>query len=213
MPILFALLTLGLFVIVLQWWTRRHPKGRLARLLVSLQIGPKTDVARMSRAELFRSSLHFFAIGILALGLFLLSSLLLNPETVSTSKLILFFGFLLFLITLMGFLGGMYLSVRAIFRRRHSVPPAEPEFRPTGYYINEREQIWGPSGATGIVVDDGDLTRNGVALGVFIDANAFFRRDKTWLGFISVFKFTGHLLDDQKQILGLDKTLPWELEV
>lgn len=96
-------------------WINAHPDSAFSRFMLK-QRGPRTDAARMSRAQRLASALAFLLWGCLFLGLWLLTAYLtfglqfFSPD--NAVVLVLIFG--LALLAGCGFVGGLYLLLRVI---------------------------------------------------------------------------------------------------
>jgi hypothetical protein len=102
-------------------WLGRRSLGRTARFLFSAH-GPRTDVSRMSRQELFQSGRWFMGIGLVLLAAYALM-VTISGNAISESALLLYLLFLLSFPGLMGLGGGLYLLVRGFFRRPEASSP------------------------------------------------------------------------------------------
>lgn len=113
--VVLALLLLFGGLYALARWSRRNPHDPLVYALWYLALGPRTDVAHMTRRELFESAGSFVTwtlLSVIALQVVMLSS----PDDASPWLEGLTFGLGFFL--LMGAFGTVYMVVRALLRRR-----------------------------------------------------------------------------------------------
>ncbi len=113
LSIAIALVACGFYV--LARWSRRNPDHPRVFALWYLAFGPRTDVADMTRRELFESAASFFSwtlLSIIVLQLLLLSS----PYEATPWLQGVIIG--LALVLLMGACGALYLFVRGVLRRR-----------------------------------------------------------------------------------------------
>ncbi len=94
-------------------------------------VGPRTDTRYMTRVELLRSSVTFACLGFATLAVLFLAALSLsNDGPDHLDPLLGGFFFATFILTAMWFLGGVYLLIRGLFRRR-DYDPAEVYRRDT----------------------------------------------------------------------------------
>jgi hypothetical protein len=103
----------------------RDPDRPWAIVLFRIWFGPRTDVANLTKAQLFESGLRFMTWGFIFMSVFFSIGILAKFLYPGTDWPASFLGLWFFcaLITGMGFLGGAYLLVRAAFRPHKWTPP------------------------------------------------------------------------------------------
>jgi hypothetical protein len=114
-PLWLALVLLFGGLYALGRWSRRHPHDPWVYALWYLALGPRTDVADMTRRELFESAGSFVTwtlLCVIALQMVMLAS----PEHASPWLQGLSFG--LGFVLVMGIFGALYMLLRAVLRRR-----------------------------------------------------------------------------------------------
>lgn len=112
--VLFVLLLLGGGLYALRRWSRRHPRDPWVYALWYLALGPRTDVAHMTRRELFESAAAFVTWTLLSV-IALQAVMLAAPENSPWMQGV---AFALGLFLLMGVCGALYMLVRGMLRRR-----------------------------------------------------------------------------------------------
>lgn len=114
------LLDLGLIAVV--WILRRKATKDPSRfwvfLLYGLQLGPRSDIKQMNKAELYDSGIRFIILGLMCTSAFLVMAIAMRVlgGSPDTNALLLGLWIALSLLSAMGFLGGLYLLLRGFFR-------------------------------------------------------------------------------------------------
>ena len=117
-----VILLLDLGLIALVWLLRRKatkdPRRFWVFLLYGLQLGPRTDVKQMSKAELYDSGIRFIILGLMCTSAFLAMAIAMRVlgGSPDTNAVLLGLWIALTLFSAMGFLGGLYLLLRGLFR-------------------------------------------------------------------------------------------------
>lgn len=110
---------------VLLFLAKRNPQQRWVFWLFGYCVGPRTDIQYLTRSQLWSSSWRFLAWGLFCLGL--LMSVVKFPQLsgwgpgAPGSTVVL--ALVLVLLCGIGFVGGVYLFVRFLFRSSSYVPP------------------------------------------------------------------------------------------
>jgi hypothetical protein len=127
-----AIFRANVALIGLVWYLRsraqKDPRKFWVLLLYGVQVGPRTDVAHMRKGELLESGIRFITWGLIFMSAFWANNILMAAIYAPNDPHG-FFVVVMFLTTLfsgMGFLGGLYLLVRWLFRRSSYVPPSNP---------------------------------------------------------------------------------------
>jgi len=91
-----------------------------------MPIGPRTDVRYMTRLELLRSSVTFAGLGLGSMVVMILAASILPKlgDKVAGSPVTLGIFFVAFVLTAIWFVGGVYLLIRGLLRRRDYDPRA-----------------------------------------------------------------------------------------
>lgn len=89
-------------------------------------IGPRTDTRYMTRLELLRSSVTFAGLGLGSMVIMILAASILPKlgDEVAGSPVTLGIFFVAFVLTAIWFVGGVYLLIRGLLRRRDYDPRA-----------------------------------------------------------------------------------------
>jgi hypothetical protein len=125
-PLAILLFWVVLFGVI--WFVRsRAEKNRWqfwVWLLYGLRIGPRTDVAQMKKAELLSSALRFLTWGLIFLSILLGGTMLLQYFYDGRNPHGFFLAVIMFLALFagMGFIGGLFMLVRWLFRYASGAP-------------------------------------------------------------------------------------------
>jgi len=118
----------GMIVVValLLFLASRNPRQRWVFWLFGYSVGPRTDIQYLTKSQLWSSCWRFLAWGFFCLGM--LMSLVKFPQLsgwgpgAPGTTVVLFL--VLVLLCGIGFVGGLYLFVRFLFRPSSYVPPS-----------------------------------------------------------------------------------------
>ena len=117
-----VLFLLDLALIALAWFLRRKATKDPGRfwvyLLYGLQLGPRSDVKLMNKAELYDSGIRFIILGLICVSAILALGIVMRAldASLDTNTFLFMLCFGLALFSGMGFLGGLYLLLRGFFR-------------------------------------------------------------------------------------------------
>jgi hypothetical protein len=123
-----GILAANLILIGVVWYLRsramKNPQAFWAFLLFGAQVGPRTDVPGMTKAELTASGLRFVTWGLIFSSLMILTAIIANGmyEKTQPHGAVVAVLMLTGLFSGMGYLGGFYLLIRALFRSKNYVP-------------------------------------------------------------------------------------------
>jgi|GEM_PF-3637357 len=82
----------------------------------------------------------------------------------------------------------------------------------SGYFVDSKKQIVGPSGPTGFYLDEDEyILKNGRKIDVYIEDGRFYKAHR-WLLLFTAYSPTGHSLDVSGKIMGDPDSLPWRTE-
>ena len=107
----------------------KNPQRFWVYLLYGMQVGPRTDVAHMTKTQLFESGMRFVTWGLIFLSVFWANGIAIMALYDRTADPHPFFAVVMFASVIssgMGFVGGLYLLVRSLFRQRSYAPPSLP---------------------------------------------------------------------------------------
>ena len=110
-----------LIPLILRYYAKRKNKPFLIYLLFFHQIGPRTDTKYMSKRELYKSGLKFIVWSIYLFTIILLLGY--NIGSKSEYAIILGIIFIIWILFMMCFFGGLYLIFRGLIRKKEYIPP------------------------------------------------------------------------------------------
>lgn len=106
----------------------KNPRQFWVFLLYGTQLGPRTDVAHMTKNQLLESGLRFITWGLIFMAAFwangIIMAVIYAPHDPAGFFIVIMTIIILF--SSMGFVAGLYLIVRWFFRSSTYVPPSSP---------------------------------------------------------------------------------------